>query len=97
MDYTVMTPLEILCEALVKCAQEKTARDVLDAYATFLAYLEDEEKRKHLNELTSDNADDDSLFQEMRKTSHKFQMALTRLFYKDHEGLKDLTIKYGVF
>lgn len=97
IQYVSMTPLEVLCETLLKCAADATAVSALDSYDAFLGYLGDEAARKHLDSLTAGDAEDDSLFQEIHEMSHEFQNALTRLFFHDNDELKELTVKYGVF
>ena len=96
-QYAKMRPLEVLAEALFEYASEETAKNAMDAYDSFLQCIDDEDKWGRLDELEPESADDDPLFQEIRKQSHKFQASLTKLFFDDHEGLRTLTRTFGVF
>jgi hypothetical protein len=93
-----MTPLELLMTALVSenCSVE-TIGLILDSYDRFLAILDDQQNREHLEELKFDAAATDPLFSEIRKLSHDFQSGLDRLFYDESLQLAKLIRKYGVF
>lgn len=97
MEYTQMSPLEVLAEALLKYASDETARDAMGAYDEFLGCIDDGGKRKHLDSLDPELSDADPLFQEMRKQSHGFQESLTKLFFDEYDELRVLTRKFGVF
>ena len=95
-DLVRMSPLGIVCQVLTDYATPKTARELLDAYNEFLDSINKPKVRKHLEYLSSDKATTDSVFIEMKEVSHKFQRALTDLFYKDKQ-LNKLLWTYGVF
>jgi predicted nucleotidyltransferase len=91
-------PLEILAETLLQFDHlDPTARKLLAAYDGFLGILSDSEKRKHLEELSQDEYENDAVFQEARRLSHDFRDALLDLFFDQKSGLFDLTKNYGVF
>ncbi|MGB2807013.1 MAG: nucleotidyltransferase domain-containing protein [Sedimentisphaerales bacterium] len=96
VKYVGMTPLEVLTESLSKYALEDTARQIMDAYNSFLSKLADSDIRNHLEELDISKADTDKIFNELCGISRKFQNGLTSFFF-DNKHLAELTRKYGVF
>src|SRR5262249_24795112 len=60
------TPLDILCEALVRWSKTETAQLILGAYDAFLARLDDPDNRKRLTDLAPESAAGDGLFQELQ-------------------------------
>lgn len=92
-----MPALQIVSHALLKYADKTTSTKLLEAYNSFLGTLNNDEERKHLDELDPAKAYDDELFKSCRDGSHRFQEALTSLFFEDNEQLKKFTITYGVF
>jgi len=74
-----------------------SARALLDSYEAFLSLLENEELRKHLDNLKIEQARGDSVFQEVRQMGHSFQDALTRILFDESKEVRDLVRKYGIF
>ena len=97
VKYVMMTPLEVLTESLSKYALEDTARQIMDAYNSFLSKLADSDIRNHLEELDISRADTDKIFNELCAISREFQSGLTSFFFDDNKQLAELTCKYGVF
>jgi hypothetical protein len=91
------TPLDILCEALLRWSNAETARVILDAYDAFITQLDDTDKRKHLEALTPEHSTDDELFQELQADTRSFEKGLERLFFDDNPVLATLNREYGVF
>jgi hypothetical protein len=90
------TPLEIVSRFLYG-QNSPSARALLDSYEAFLALLENEELRKHLDNLKIEQARGDSVFQEVRQMGHSFQDALTRILFDESKEVRDLVRKYGIF
>jgi hypothetical protein len=95
--YTDRTPLDIVSQALDQFASNDTAAQLLAAYNAFLALLDDEDKRRHLEGLQPEAAAQDGIYQLAREMTHQFQGALDKLFFEDHVELSKLIRKYGVF
>lgn len=99
------TPLEILASTLLDYEQfYPSARKLFDAYDTFLGILGDESTlsdgktpRDHLDELPLDDLDNDDLYQSVRRITHEFRDALTKVFLTPGSDLYEMTIAYGVF
>ena len=93
-----LTPIELVCLALLReHVNEGAALDIMDSYNQFLALLHDEDKRKHLEKLSFDDAPLDQLFQTVRSLSHQFQQGLDLLFFSGDERMRNLILKYGLF
>lgn len=92
-------PLETIAKA---CNQlnisGKVARKLFDNYDRFLGILDDKDKREELAKAKS-HADlrDSAAWEEIRDVSAPFHEGLVELFLESHSGLRDLTMKYGVF
>lgn len=97
LDVARMTPLQIVGQVLIHNAERDTAVKMLDAYDGFLAVLNDEAKRRHLEQLCPAKAYNDTVFNDCRDMSHDFQAALTQLFFHDDARLRAFTMEYGVF
>lgn len=97
VKYVRMTPLEVLGEGLSRYAKEDTAKQILNAYNSFLSKLADPRIRNHLEKLDISKVDSDKTFDELCGISHKFQDGLTSFFFDENEQLAELTRKYGVF
>jgi hypothetical protein len=67
------------------------------SYDRFLALLEDAGKRQYLKGLRPEAFGKDEVFRMARDISHEFQEGLIQLFFKSHDDLSKLTMKYGVF
>jgi predicted nucleotidyltransferase len=92
------TPLEILATFLLELKiKPETALKLFSSYDSFLAILDDADKRERLKKLSLEEIATDSVFSEIRSLSRVFQEGLTALFFHDSEKLRDLTIFYGVF
>ncbi len=92
------TPLEILATFLLELRiKSETAVKLFSSYNSFLALLNDPDKRERLKKLSLEEIRTDSVFAEVRSISRVFQEGLTALFFYDNEKLRDLTIFYGVF
>jgi len=98
MNFMRNKPLEILAIFLLELKiGKKTAISLFSSYDSFLALLNDLEKRDHLKNLPQDEISTDSVFDEVRTLAREFERGLTALFFHDHEQLQKLTISYGVF
>jgi hypothetical protein len=92
------TPLDILCDALVRWSNRDTAQLILGAYDAFLAQLDVAENRNRLTTLTPERSADDELFQELQAQTRSFEKGLERLFFDDSPDLLCvLNREYGVF
>jgi len=96
-SYTNRTPLDIVAQALDQYAKKETAAQLFAAYDGFLALLDDEDTRRHLEHLQPEAAVKDRIFQHTRDVSHAFQGALDTFFFDDHPELSKLVRRYGVF
>jgi predicted nucleotidyltransferase len=93
-----LTPLDMLSRVLLALGGAKTARKILRAYDDYLGLVNDQVKRKHLDESVEfKNALNDQVFSEVREISHRFGDGLQSLFFEEREDLTALTQKYGVF
>ena len=95
--YARLTPLDIVADAARSFAKPDTAAQIFDAYDQFLLTMNDGEKRRHLAQLRSGDAQNDALFGEIRRLSNRFQEGLNKLFFDDHREVGELTRKYGLF
>jgi hypothetical protein len=93
------TPLEIVAKACALLAiREETVRAIFDQYDEFLAILDDEAKRSELERVHNhEELRRSCVWAEVRKVSSRFHEGLVSLFLKDDGGLRDLTMKYGLF
>lgn len=76
---------------------ETTARGLFDSYDGFLAILDDDGKRRELEEMSTDERDTSHIWQEVRDLSQDFQTHLTSLFFTESETMRNLTMEYGIF
>jgi len=97
VKYVGMTPLEVLAESLFKYASEDTARQIMNAYDSFLSKLAVSDIRGHLKDLDISKTDTDETFNELCEISRKFQDGLSSFFFDDNNDLAELIRKYGVF
>ena len=95
--YVRMTPLEVLSKSLSKHATKDTAKQIMNAYNSYLSKLSDSDIRTHLEELDISKEDTDETFNELCVISDKFQNGLTSFFFDGKNQLADLTRNYGVF
>lgn len=93
-----LTPIDIVAEAIMNLPNPSDhAFQVMDAYDAFLALLDDDEKRKHLDELQPSQSDNDTVYDEARKIGHRFQDGLNGKFFGQDAPIRKLTEIYGVF
>jgi predicted nucleotidyltransferase len=92
------TPLDLTAETLSRFVDKPQAIEVLfSAYDSFLAVLGDSAQRKHLEDLTPDQFEVDSIYKEARAISHRFAEAVQEIFLTADNPIGKLTIRYGVF
>lgn len=93
-----VTPLDALSRVLLTQDHVGLAERVLGRYNAFLEFMDDESNRKHLVDLTFDNAANDERFTKVRhEIGREFGDALEELFFRGPDQLVALTQKYGVF
>jgi hypothetical protein len=74
------------------------ARKLFGVYDEFLGILNDEAKRKHLEELAREKVSGDAIYESVRALSHEFQASLDAMFFDENgTDLPRLTRIYGVF
>jgi hypothetical protein len=95
--FVEQTPLDILCEALIRWSKPETVDLILNSYDAFLTRLDDAGNRNHLGQLAPDDADHDVLFQELQEHTRSFEKGLELLFFDDNPVLAALNREYGVF
>jgi hypothetical protein len=92
------TPLEILASRLMSYQELLgPAKRLFDSYDKFLGLLADKQSRDHLEALSLDNLERDSLYQQARWIRREFGEVLSEIFLSSRSELYNLTIKYGVF
>ena len=96
-EYAELPPLEIIARELTDLGLEKQAVDLFTLYDTFLARLNDKDKRQALESVQPQHAYQDPVFSEFRDLSHELQEILTNIFFDSQSRLRHLTLKYGVF
>lgn len=92
-------PLETIAKVCNELnISSEAARKIFDNYDRFLGILDDKDKRGELAKAKS-HADlrDSTAWREIRDVSAPFHEGLVALFLGSHDGLRDLTMKYGVF
>lgn len=89
-------PLESLASIVSNYAPE-LASSIFDSYDSFLSLLNDDEKRRILEQLSPVDAYEDRVFLDARETATQFDLALTSLLYDSDERVTRLIKKYGVF
>ncbi|MQU79463.1 nucleotidyltransferase domain-containing protein [Sinorhizobium medicae] len=95
-EWTRRPPLESLAMVIHRHAPE-LADEVFDNYDAFLALLNDQEQRGHLEKLSPEDAYADADFLAARDRAIKFDQALTKLLFEADPGISSLVKKYGVF
>ena len=92
------TPLELLARAVQRPAIPiATASKLFNSYDRFLSVLDDEEKRKRLEQMTESEMATSPVWNEIRDFSHDFHSGLIELFFGEDEALRELAMQYGVF
>jgi hypothetical protein len=92
-----MTPIDILCQSLSKHSTPDISTKILSAYNAFLHTLDNQQSRKALEDLGPETAHKDTVFEQMRSTSHEFGDQLEHFFFDGDPQLRTITKKYGVF
>jgi hypothetical protein len=98
-EFVRKTPLDIVARTVLLFFGELSvsAGELFGAYDEFLAMLDDESNREHLEQLRPERAAGDRLYEDVRQMGERFQQALTRMFFDSDTPLSDLTKRYGVF
>nr|CAD6615056.1 nucleotidyltransferase domain-containing protein [Rhizobium sp. TCK] len=96
LAWTKRSPLSSLAEIVEQYAPS-LAPDVFDNYDAFLALLDDEVRRKRLEDLSPEAAYVDDVFLEARELASHFDAALTELLFDANAAVATLVKKYGVF
>lgn len=93
------TPLERVAKLCLDLnVRDETARKIFDNYDRFLGILDDSEKRFELgNSHTHETLRASKAWKEIREISKPFHEGLVHLFLNDNEGLRRLTMDYGIF
>jgi hypothetical protein len=93
-----LTPLDLLADSFMTSGLSDSAKEVFGAYDAFLGILSDKSQREHLDNLDTEAADGDELWNHVRDLGNIFQDGLNALFL-DHPENKypELIRKYGVF
>jgi hypothetical protein len=92
------TPLELLARAVSRPATENTTgRKLFNSYDRFLSVLDDQDKRRELEEMTESEMGISPVWQEIRELSRDFHDGLLELFSGKDAELSKLTTYYGVF
>ena len=99
MSFVNRTPLDILAESVLNYAPKNSrlAEKLFCNYDTFLAALNDDELRAHLDQVGYEEAKEDKRFNELREITRRFQEGLVELFFESDQKLCQLTREYGVF
>jgi predicted nucleotidyltransferase len=95
-----MTPLAIFARLFLESDRlDEAASRMFGAYDEFLAILDDDERRKHLDGLSQPDVAADPDYMRVRELGHVFQGALDSVFFDPElcPELHDLTKTYGVF
>jgi hypothetical protein len=95
-EWTGRPPLESLA-AMVEHYAPSLAADVFDSYDNFLSLLNSEAARQVLEQLTPDEAYENSEFLEAREVAHKVDEALLKLLFESNDKITEAVKKFGVF
>lgn len=103
--FAMTPPLEVLAQFIDNLITDPERRRVIagsifGAYNDWLLFLDDPEKRKHLEELGHDAAKTDPGFGEVREIGKEFASGLKTLFFgkeHDHDPIANLSLEYVGF
>ena len=95
-DWTQKPPLESLA-AIVERFAPSLASDVFDAYDQFLLLLNDEQKRRVLEQLSPEEAYENLVFLDARQIAIKFDETLLKLMFELNDEITEAVKRYGVF
>lgn len=95
---TDVAPLELLARvALAQGVTPQTAEGIFSNYDEFLGALADPATRKHLETMPFEDAGTDEIYESLRQPSYHFRTGINDLFFKEHELLSKLILKFAVF
>jgi len=93
-----MPPLELVASILGRFPEhEEATKRLFNTYDQFIGMLLNDDTRKHLEMLHSDNCADDTFYRQAKLLRREFQHALTDIFLEKTSKLGQFTIRYGVF
>ncbi|MCA9237638.1 MAG: hypothetical protein KDA44_19330 [Planctomycetales bacterium] len=92
------TPIDLLCRTLSRLKLDDIAIELLNSYDDFLSVVDDVQKRKELENLSFETANDNATFSKIRnEIGNQFGDSLAKLFFTECPQLSELTQKHGVF
>ncbi|WP_417392526.1 nucleotidyltransferase domain-containing protein [Gimesia sp.] len=97
LNFVHSTPLNIIVWTLQRIKREKDCVKLLDIYEQFLACMNKEPLRQHLESLNQEDVYVDKDFLECREISHQLQVVLQDICFKEESLLREFTCEYGVF
>lgn len=93
-----MTPLEILARSFLQQKADRTTVSlVFNSYDRFLALLHDRKKRRILNKLAYEQAENDAIFTTVRQLGAYFDEGLLKFFLDGPPAVRVLTRRYAIF
>jgi hypothetical protein len=75
----------------------ETAINLFNSYDAFLGLLNDQDKRRQLEELRPEDEETDQLFQEARIMRRSFRIAIQNMFLREDSPLHWHSIEKGLF
>ena len=91
-------PLDLLVLILQEEGVSYDSIDILlSSYESYLEFLNDEEKRLHLKQISMSDAYEDPIFKEARLNSNRFRDTVHRIFINGNNKISEFTLKYAVF
>jgi len=91
-----MPPVDRIAMSFIKHGAIDQGARALTAYDEFLAILDDEDKRDHLNKLTRETAKQSDVFGEAARLGKELEIGLLALLFET-DDLPKLVREYGVF